>query len=66
MTDCTEVTISIEVCCKDHNQAQRLTERVMNGNHWIGRKHGAWYFFCDATPQEILHLGQELYYELQE
>lgn len=57
-------TIEIEVRCESHEQAQRLTERVMNGDHRIGRKHGAWYWFCTCKPDEILHLGQELYYEL--
>jgi hypothetical protein len=58
------VTIEIEIACESHEQARDLTERVQNGNHWIVQKHGRWTFLCACTPDEILHLGSELYYEL--
>lgn len=57
-------TISIEVVCDSQEQAEELTQRVMNGNHHIGVKHGKWTWFCECPTEEILHLGQELYYEL--
>ena len=58
------VTIEIEIACESQEQARRLTEKLQNGDHWIGRKHGKWVLFCTCPPSEILYLGQELYYEL--
>jgi hypothetical protein len=57
-------TISIEVKCDSQAQAEGLTNRVLNGNHHIGRKHGSWFWFCECPLDEVLNIGQELHYEL--
>jgi predicted RNase H-related nuclease YkuK (DUF458 family) len=60
------LTISIEIKCDSKEHADSLTKRVMNGSHFVGYKHGAWFWFCECPADEILNLGQELHYELQE
>ena len=56
--------IEMEIVCDTQEEAQRLTEKLQNGDHWIGTKHGKWVLFITCRPDEILHLGQELHYEL--
>lgn len=58
--------IEMEVECKDREEAERLTGKLMNGDHWIGRKHNKWILFITCKQSEILHLGQELHYELDQ
>lgn len=59
-----ENTIEIEVKCENQEQAEKLTNKLQKGNHCSGRKHGEWVLFITCKPDEILHLGQELHYEL--
>jgi len=58
-------TISIEVRCDSHEQALQLTEKILNGDHYIGRKHGNWFWFCECPVNEVLNIGKELHCELQ-
>ena len=57
-------TISIEVKCDSQEQAEQLTRKVLNGDHHISRKRGSWFWFCECPVDEVLNIGQELYYEL--
>ena len=59
------LTIKIEIKCENKEQAEMLTDRVMNGDHRITQEHGVWVWVCSATPDEIRALGQELHYELE-
>lgn len=60
----TKVEIEIEIAFEEHETAEQLTTRLMNGESHIGRKHGQWVVFITCPLSEILHLGQELHYEL--
>lgn len=56
--------IEMEIECDSQEEAEALTAKLMNGNHWCGRKHGKWFLFITCNADEILHLGNELHYEL--
>lgn len=57
--------ISVEISFgEDAEKAKEVSERLQNGTTWVGRRHGQWVVFIECNPDEILHLGQELHYEL--
>lgn len=56
----------MEVECEDQGEAEALTNTLMNGSSWVGRKHGKWVLFITCPADEILHLGYELHYGLHE
>lgn len=56
--------IELEIECKDEDEAKRLDDRLLNGQSYIGRKHGKWFVFISCPPSGMMHLGMELHYEL--
>lgn len=56
--------IEIEIAFEHREEAEKLANKLLNGENWMGLKHGKWVLFITCSPAEILHLGQELHYEL--
>jgi len=56
--------IEMELETGTQEEAERLTNTLMNGDHRVGLKHGKWMLFITCPASEILHLGQELHYEV--